>query len=109
MAQAESKSRLVPAAQAAPAVVVFYGRPLEAVRGLRGPVLGIFGTKDSQFPAAQVDAFEALLGERRIDAYILRFEGEGHAFVTDLAATRAPGAAQDAWAAFTKFLATHLK
>lgn len=38
----------------APAVAVFYGRPLETLNSLRGPVLGIFGTQDSQFPAAQV-------------------------------------------------------
>ena len=36
------------------AVAVFYGRPLETLRSLRGPVLGVFGTQDNQFPAAQV-------------------------------------------------------
>jgi len=43
-----------PAEAPAPAVAVFYGRPLETLRGLRGPVLGVFGTQDNQFPAAQV-------------------------------------------------------
>jgi hypothetical protein len=38
----------------APAVAVFYGRPLDTVAGLKGPVLGIFGSEDKQFPPAQV-------------------------------------------------------
>jgi dienelactone hydrolase len=57
----------------APAVAVFYGRPLERLQNLRGPVLGIFGAQDSQFPGAQVrmDSFSPLSpsvrSERKLD------------------------------------------
>ena len=58
----------------------------------------------------QVDAFEALLRSSGVSADIRRYEGEGHAFVTDLAATRRTGTAPaEAWGAFTQFLHTSLR
>jgi dienelactone hydrolase len=58
----------------------------------------------------QVDAFEELLRSSGVNADIRRYQGEGHAFVTDLAATRRAGTAPaQAWQAFTQFLHTSLR
>jgi hypothetical protein len=39
---------------------------------------------------------------------VRRYQGEGHAFVTDIDAIRAGGAAGDAWGVFTRFLSETL-
>eukprot|EP00959_Pyramimonas_sp_CCMP1952_P010979 229932-Pyramimonas_sp.AAC.1 len=57
----------------------------------------------------QVDAFEALLGQSGVPAEIKRFEGAGHAFVTDLRGIEEGGDAGRAWGLFTDFLRTHLQ
>jgi dienelactone hydrolase len=62
-----------------------------------------------QRSASQVDAFEALLDSRGVVNDIRRFDGQGHAFVADLQATRTAGASHQAWAAFTQFLHTSLR
>jgi carboxymethylenebutenolidase len=75
---------------------------------LAAPVLGIYGTLDRQFPPETVDEFEAQLQAVGVPHEVLKFSGMGHAFVTDLEATRQPGAAADAWAAFLSFLEQNL-
>ena len=61
-AAAEDESGVLPALRA---VAVFYGKPLgpspelAALAAARTPVLGVYGTADSQFSAPVVDAFEA--------------------------------------------------
>lgn len=86
------------------AVAAFYGSPIQDMGGLDGPVLGVYGTADTQFPPAAVDRFEADLRAASVSARILRFKGQPHAFVTDLAAIRRGGAAGQAWGAFLLFL-----
>lgn len=56
------------------AVAVFYGSPIADMGGLEGPVLGVYGTADTQFPAAAVDKFEQDLRAASISARILRFK-----------------------------------
>jgi carboxymethylenebutenolidase len=67
------------------------------------------GGKDAQFPPPTVDAFEAQLAAAGVPHHVLRFPGEGHAFVVDVESTRRPGAAAEAWAAFQAFLQQHLR
>jgi carboxymethylenebutenolidase len=89
------------------AVACFYGAPLEDAGRLQCPVLAIYGSRDAQFPPATVDAFEKHLQSSAVEATVLRFEGQPHAFVTDFAAVGAGGAAGEAWAEFVKFLRMH--
>lgn len=56
------------------AVAVFYGSPIHNMGGLEGPVFGVYGSADTQFPAAVVDRFEADLRAASINARILRFK-----------------------------------
>jgi len=86
------------------AVASFYGAPLADAGRLHCPVLALYGTADAQFPPATVDRFEKHLSGMHVDATVLRFEGQPHAFVTDLAAIQAGGAPAEAWAAFLAFL-----
>lgn len=86
------------------AVASFYGAPLADAGRLNCPVFAAYGTADSQFPPAVVDGFEKHLSAAHVDATVLRYQGQPHAFVTDLAAIQAGGAPAEAWAAFLKFL-----
>lgn len=102
------------AAEPLKAVTVFYGKPpdepeaLAKIAAARTSVLGVYGTADKQFPPDAVDAFERGLAAAGVDGRVRRYEGEGHAFVADLAAVRAGGNAADAWGVFTRFLADKL-
>lgn len=96
----------------AAAVGVFYGRPADssALKNVNVPVIGLYGTNDTQFPKDTIDAFERALQQQGAGSEIIRFEGEGHAFITDLAATKMDGsAAQRAWGAFLGFMRRHLQ
>eukprot|EP00198_Chlamydomonas_reinhardtii_P003794 XP_001693130.1 predicted protein [Chlamydomonas reinhardtii] len=84
-------------------VAIFYGRPLleasEVAKLGRTPVLGLYGTRDTQFPAAMLDKFQADLNAAGVPNRLERFEGEGHAFIKEaksvevLRARSEPGAA----------------
>lgn len=94
------------------ATVVFYGAPVtdpERLRGLTGPVLGIFGGADSSIPLDEVRAFEAGLASAGVKHEITVYEGQPHAFVTDMDAVRAGGPQGEAWAQLTRFLDEALK
>ncbi|GMH43432.1 hypothetical protein BSKO_11354 [Bryopsis sp. KO-2023] len=93
------------------AAVVFYGRPVNAeqARQLRCPVLGIYGTSDSQFPKETVDAFETALSTLLVDTKVERYLDQKHAFVTDLEAIKKGGPPAAAWNSFLDFLDVHMK
>jgi len=69
----------------------------------------VFGGRDQQFPPKIVDEFETLLSTKRIPHTIKRYPTQGHAFITDLAATRDQEDAKDAWQGFLSFLKRSLK
>ena len=56
------------------AVASFYGAPLEDAGRLTCPVLGVYGTADTQFPPAAVERFEKHLAAMHVDATVLRFQ-----------------------------------
>lgn len=93
---------------------MFYGRPppLDQVEasGLRSPFLLIYGEKDGQFPIDQLRAFERALESKGALYKPLRlYEGQGHAFLRDIAAVQKEGsAAAEAWAECVGFLKTTL-
>jgi carboxymethylenebutenolidase len=94
------------------ATLVFYGFPVtdpEVLRTLPGPVLGIFGGSDRSIPLREVQAFEAGLNEAGIPNEITVYEGQPHAFITNMEAVRAGGAQGEAWAQMVAFLDRNLK
>lgn len=94
------------------ATVVFYGSPVtdpDRLRAVRGPVLGIFGGADSSIPLEEVRAFEAGLKSAGVRHEVTVYDGQPHAFVTDMDAVRAGGPQGEAWAQFTSFLDEALK
>jgi carboxymethylenebutenolidase len=84
-------------------------KPLgERVKGVRAPVLGLFGQEDGYPSPEQVDEFEQLLKDGGKEYEFHRYEGAGHAFfAVDRPAYR-PEAAVDGWAKVTAFYAKHL-
>ena len=94
------------------ATVIFYGSPItdpQALRALPGPVLGIFGGADRSIPVEEVQAFETALGQAGIPHEISIYEGQPHAFVTDMEAVQAGGAQGQAWEQMLRFFEQNLK
>jgi carboxymethylenebutenolidase len=94
------------------ATVVFYGSAEtdpEVLKTLPGPVLGIFGGADMSIPVDDVKAFEAGLNEAGIPNEITIYEGQPHAFVTDIESIRKGGVQAKAWNQMLEFLEKNLK
>ncbi len=94
------------------ATVIFYGSPVtdpQVLRSLPGPVLGIFGGADNSIPVEDVLAFEAALNQAGIPNEITIYDGQPHAFVTDIESIRAGGVQGQAWTQMLKFLEKNLK
>ncbi len=94
------------------ATVVFYGSSEtdpNVLKNLPGPVLGIFGGADASIPLEEVEAFEKGLQAAGIPHEITVYEGQPHAFVTDIAAIRAGGVQAQAWNQMLRFLDANLK
>ncbi len=94
------------------ATIVFYGMPItepQKLKGLSGPVLGIFGGADTSIPVDSVRAFEAGLKNAGVVNEISIYDGEPHAFVKDMEGIRAGGAQGQAWEQLVNFLEAHLK
>lgn len=86
---------------------IFYGGlvtdPAE-LRRIPGPVLGIFGGADTSIPLSEVNAFASALEAVGVPHQISIYEGQPHAFVTDIEAIRRGGAQGEAWAELVGFL-----
>ena len=94
------------------ATVIFYGSSEtdpEVLKSLPGPVLGIFGGADMTISEADVKAFEAGLNEAGIPNEITIYEGQPHAFVTDIESIREGGVQAEAWNQMLEFLEKSLK
>ncbi len=92
------------------AAIAFYGSPLEpqAAREVKAPILGLYGAQDAGIPEASIRAMEAALDEAGIANEIHIYEGAGHAFFNDTAASYRPEAAADAWQRTLDWLRGHL-
>jgi carboxymethylenebutenolidase len=94
------------------ATVVFYGAPETdpaVLKNLPGPLLGIFGGADVSISQEDVQAFENGLQAAGVPHEITIYEGQPHAFVTDIESIRAGGAQGEAWAQMLRFLEENLK
>ncbi len=93
------------------ATAVFYGSPVTDAAKLRGlgPVMGAYGGADNSIPVADVNAFEAGLKAAGVTNEIKIYDGQPHAFVSDMNTIRAGGAAGEAWAQLLTFFDANLK
>ncbi len=94
------------------ATVVFYGSPEtdpQVLKNLPGPLLGIFGGADRSISLEDVRAFEKGLQSAGIPHEIRIYEGQPHAFVTDMDSIREGGPQGEAWAQMLAFLDENLK
>jgi carboxymethylenebutenolidase len=92
------------------AAVAFYGSPLEpgAAREVKAPLLGLYGAQDGGISEASVRSMERALDEAGIENEIHIYQGAGHAFFNDTAASYRPEAAADAWRHTLDWLHGHL-
>ncbi|MBI4201981.1 MAG: dienelactone hydrolase family protein [Chloroflexi bacterium] len=94
------------------ACVVYYGgspSPIDQVRNLNGPFLGIYAERDTRITGAVPALREALAqAGKTFETHV--YQGADHAFFND---TRSeiynPAASQDAWQKTLAFFATNLK
>jgi len=94
------------------ATVIFYGSPItdpQVLQALPGPVLGIFGSADNSISVAEVRAFEAALNQAAIPNEITLYDGQPHAFMTDMQSIRAGGIQGQAWTQMLAFFQKNLK
>ena len=96
----------------ADAVCTWYGcPPLELVDAarLRGKAFqGHFANRDDFFPPDQIDGLEAKLRDAGVEGDFFRYHA-AHAFGNETGASHDPGAAREAWARTTAFLARALR
>ena len=69
------------------ATVIFYGKPVTDVKELaklNGPVCGIYGRDDIQFPMPLIDEFQSALNNAGVTTSIEVYHDVGHAFWKDM-------------------------
>jgi carboxymethylenebutenolidase len=94
------------------ATVIFYGSSEtdpEVLKNLPGPVLGIFGGADNSIPLEQVYALENGLKAAGVPHEISIYDGQLHAFMTNMAEIRTDSIKSRAWNQMLNFLETNLK
>ena len=97
-------------------VVGFYGRlgkrendpwpmPVEEVRRMRAPVLGLFGGDDPGIPATDIAAFDEALGAAKLPHQIKTYAGAPHSFF-DRSFNEHKSECDDAWRRVLAFMKT---
>ncbi|QJE73116.1 dienelactone hydrolase family protein [Aerophototrophica crusticola] len=72
--------------------------PIERVKELKAPVLGLYGEADKGIPVADVEKMrEALKAAGKTDSEIVLYPGAPHAFFADYRPSYTPDAAADGW------------
>jgi carboxymethylenebutenolidase len=84
--------------------VMPHGKP--DFTGIRGPVLGHFGTADEFIPVEHAEALETELTDAGVDVTWHYYDGAGHAFFNDTnrLGTYDPAAAEQSWERTVSFL-----
>lgn len=93
------------------AAVVFYGRnpnPIEQVRNLSCPLLGLYGEADQGIPPSEVERLRQALSEAGKQFELHIYPNAPHAFFNDTRASYRPEAAIDAWGRTLAFFRQHL-
>ena len=94
------------------ATVIYYGNlseDKEKLKNLKGPVLWIFGDKDTSIPVEKITLFQQNLNELGKQQWIYTYPWLGHAFANPSGANYAPDQTMDAWMHTYSFLESVLK
>jgi carboxymethylenebutenolidase len=92
--------------------VMFYGEPVTdkaVLKGVSGPVLGLFGQEDEGIPKEKVEAMANGLNEVGKGCQVKIYSGAGHAFFNETRPSFNAQAAADAWKRTLAFFKAHLK
>lgn len=92
------------------ATAIYYSRPvkeLASLQAIQGPILSIFGTKDTRIPLASIDAFSLSMQQAGRDATVLRYDAE-RAFMNPADPHYEQAAASLAWHELRAFLTAKL-
>jgi len=96
------------------AVCTFYGGGMQKVfdqlKGLKAPILGLYGDQDKSIPKGTIEEFDKLLDNIGVQHEIVVYPNSGHAFFRDRDPNAyRPEAAKDAWERVQKFFAKYLQ
>ena len=94
------------------ATVVYYGNLTEdttKIANLKGPLLGIFGDKDTSIPLDKIQLFQKNLADLKKDNTFYIYPGLGHAFANPSGANYAATQTTDAWKKTLEFLNKNLQ
>lgn len=83
--------------------------PVEYLKSLTAPLLGIFGNDDPSPSPAEVDRFQHALAAGGKHHQFHRYDGAGHGFIYYHTPAYRPTQAMDAWSKVFAFLATNLR
>jgi carboxymethylenebutenolidase len=81
--------------------------PLDGVKDLKAPVLGLYGGQDKGIPAKDIDDMHAALKAAGKDAEIIVYPDSQHGFLADYRPSYDAKASADAWAKMLAFFKTH--
>jgi carboxymethylenebutenolidase len=81
--------------------------PLDGVKDLKCPVLGLYGGQDKGIPAADIEAMRAALKDAGKDGEIIVYPDSQHGFLADYRTSYDPKASADAWPKMLAFFKKH--
>lgn len=94
------------------ATVIYYGQltdDTEQLQKIHWPVMGVFGSEDTNISVESVNAFSDALNALSIPSEIYMYKGVGHAFANPSGGSYAPQETLDAWQKTIAFLGKNLK
>ena len=81
--------------------------PLDLVKDLHCPVLGLYGGQDKGIPAADIEAMRAAIAAAGKNAEIIVYPDSQHGFLADYRPSYDPKASADGWAKMLAFFKAH--
>lgn len=81
--------------------------PLDLVKDLKCPVLGLYGGQDKGIPAADIEAMRAALKAANKPGEIIVYPEAQHGFLADYRPSYDPQASADGWKRMLAFFAAH--
>ena len=81
--------------------------PIDIAAGLKTPILGLYGAKDTGIPVSTVEQMKDALAKGQSHSEFKVFENSGHAFHADYRPSYVEADAKDGWARAVTWFKTH--
>ena len=81
--------------------------PIDAVKDLKAPVLGLYGGQDRGIPGKDVEDMRAAIAAAKKPAEIIVYPDSQHGFLADYRPSYDAKASADAWAKMLAFFKKH--